>query len=225
MCGLNRALASAFAILVSCADPPFPDPPSVPVPPSATGGPRAGGSASAASPVAFSLFERDEAAYAFFKQSLARPAKSLEPRAAESSLTAIAVVETGRGEAKDVSEPAALFGATLEEGDRAVLPLARAEPDCVTVVAHGGLGVAEVDAYVVEGPDASPRVIGEDGRPGPIAVVGGLGGCRKASSDCGPICLTRTSESPRVEIVVRRGSGPVVVGVLRRPAVAAPAGR
>ncbi len=221
---LNRALAAVFAMLLGCADPPFPDPPVAPVPPTATVGPHATASAGNASPIAFSLFERDETAYAFFKQSLGRPAKPLEPRAAESSLTAIAAVETGRAEAKDVDGPAALFGATLEEGDRASLSLSVPEPDCVTIVAHGGLGVAEVDAYVVEGPDGSPRVIGEDGRPGPIAVVGGLGGCRKSATDCGPVCLARSSESPRVEVVVRRGSGPIVVGVLRRPAPA-PAGR
>ena len=119
------------------------------------------------------------------------------------SLTALAVIATGHAEARGLAQDPTLYGARLAEGERAELVLTPA-PGCVTVVAHGGLGVMEIDSFVVDGPADSPRVIGQDDRAGPVAVVGGQGAC-----------VALGGGAPRIIVIVRRGGGPVMMGVFR----------
>ncbi|MBL8741099.1 MAG: hypothetical protein JNK04_08400 [Myxococcales bacterium] len=142
-------------------------------------------------------------------ESFLRAHSSTAPRgfSAESplSLTAMAVLATGHAEARGLAPDPTFYGAQLGEGERAELVL-NPVPSCVTVVVHGGLGVMEVDAFIVDGPPDAPRILAADDRAGPAAVVGGQGMCAPLSVGQG---------SPRVVVVVRRGAGPVVMGVFR----------
>ena len=49
--------------------------------------------------------------------------------------------------------------------------------ECLTVVAHGGLGVREVDAFILLGSAPDGDILAQDGSGGPVAVVGGQAGC------------------------------------------------
>lgn len=119
------------------------------------------------------------------------------------SLTALAAIATGHAEARGLAPDPTIYGARLAEGERAELVLTPA-PGCVTVVAHGGLGVMEVDSFVVDGTADSPRVLGQDDRAGPVAVLGGQGAC-----------VPLGGGAPRIIVIVRRGGGPVMMGVFR----------
>jgi len=120
------------------------------------------------------------------------------------SLTAMAAFATGLGEARGLAPDLTFYGARLGEGERAELGLTP-PTGCVTVVAHGGLGVMEVDSFVVDGPPDSPRILAQDDRAGPVAVLGGQGACA-------PIT---TTGGARIVVIVRRGAGPVVMAVFR----------
>jgi hypothetical protein len=123
------------------------------------------------------------------------------------SLTAMAVFATGLAEARGLAPDPSFYGVRLGEGERAELTLTPPS-GCVTVIAHGGLGVMEVDSFVVDGPADSPRILAQDDRVGPAAVLGGQGACA-------PIAAGDTTGAPRVVVIVRRGAGPVVMAVFR----------
>lgn len=149
-----------------------------------------------------------------FRASLGKPALSLQ-RDNGTSLTASAVLDTLRLEARDPASVTTLLSQKLLAGQRAAALLDTTEPTCFTVAAHGGIGVTEVDAFVVSGSEQEPTVLGTDTKTGPVAVVGGQAGCRRASSAaCGAVCVPVT-ERVRVEVVVRQGKGTVVVGLVR----------
>ena len=150
--------------------------------------------------------KQDPAAESFLRAHLGASPKafSVEP---PTSLTAMAVFATGNAEARGLTPDPSFYGARLNEGERAELELTPA-PACVTVVTHGGLGVMEVDSFVVDGAADSPRILAEDDRAGPAAVLGGQGACAQLSTG-------QTAGAPRVVVIVRRGGGPVVVGVFR----------
>lgn len=119
------------------------------------------------------------------------------------SLTLRALDTTARFEAKDQAPLWEPRGATLATGERAEIEL---EPGCYTVIAHGGLGVLETDAFLVNGPQDQPVVLGGDNKSGPVSVVGGEGGCVQVG---GP--------APRAEVLVRKGAGRVVVRIFQKP--------
>jgi hypothetical protein len=149
--------------------------------------------------------KQDPAAESFLRAHGSAPPKgfSAEP---PTTLTAMAVFATGHAEARGLVPDSNLYGVRLAEGERAELGLVP-PPGCVTVVAHGGLGVMEVDSFVVDGPPDSPRILAEDDRAGPAAVLGGQGACAPLSS--------AQAGAARIVVIVRRGSGPVVMGVFR----------
>lgn len=177
---------------------------------------------SAAGPLRTPLFEidpRDPAARPYFVETLARPSHPLASTTPQ-SLTAQSVIDTSRVEARDAAGELALFEAKIGEGERAALPLAPKGDECFTAIAHGGLGVMELDVFIVAGSDGDPKFLAEDEKSGPVAVAGGRAQCPPSQPSCGPVCVSEALESApglRVEVVVRRGRGPVVVGVARRP--------
>lgn len=210
-------VSSAIAALGCGSDPAYPP---APKPPPIEGPTEDPGSVSRPfeTPL-FSVDVRDPSARPFFLESLTRPARALEAASAD-TLTAMAVLETGRVEARDASGDLLLLGARLSEGDRARVDLKPAGAECFTAIAHGGIGVMELDVFLVTGPDGDPTIVRDDEKSGPVAVAGGGSACSVTLSTCGPVCWNgdASSVAPRVEVVVRRGSGPVVVGIARKPA-------
>ena len=166
----------------------------------------------------FTVDPGDPAARAYYLAHLEAPARPLEPVPA-TTLTARAVLDTSRVEAR-AAPPPALFGATLAEGERARVAVELEDGACVTAIAHGGLGVMEVDVFVVSGEDRAPTILRDDEKSGPVAVAAGSATCTPAARVCGPVCAAAGAARPRVEVIVRRGGGPVVVGVARVPAIA-----
>lgn len=118
-------------------------------------------------------------------------------------LTREALEDTARGEARGLALEGEIRAAQLGEADRVVLPIDLAIGECVTVIAHGGLGVMEVDAFLVR--HGSSRVLAQDARNGPIAVVGGLAGCWPF--------VEETPTTLDVVVQSRKGEGPVVYAV------------
>lgn len=151
-----------------------------------------------------------------FRASLVQPALTLE-RDSGTSLTASAVLDTLRLEARSPSSSTTLMSQKLLAGQRAASSLDTTQAACFTVAAHGGIGVSEVDAFIVSGADDDPTVLGTDTKTGPVAVVGGEAGCQRASTAaCGAVCVDGDPDARvRVEIVLRKGKGSVVVGLSR----------
>ncbi len=130
------------------------------------------------------------------------------------AVTLSALEATARGEAKGAEPDGEPRVVELREGQRATMPLPLVEGDCVTVIVHGGLGVMEVDAFLVA-PGASDAsvssaltVLTQDTRTGPLAILGGQRGCFLASP---------RQSGVELWVQARRGAGPVVVGVYRVP--------
>ena len=100
--------------------------------------------------------------------------------------------------------------AEIAEGQRGRWILSIGASECVTVIAHGGLGISEIDAFLIDPTQASITILGEDSRNGPLAVVGGQRGC---------VLLPPRLSTVEVSVVARRGSGPVLVDLytLREP--------
>lgn len=146
----------------------------------------------------------DPAAEPFYRASLRQPAKTLAPDAG-TSLTALALTETSKAETKQLIADAALLGTKLAEGERAEAPAAAAGGSCVTGIAHGGIGVTELDVFLVDGPADAPVLLAQDTKSGPVAVVGGVSGCVEAPPGA------------RFVVIVRTGSGPIVARLYRRP--------
>jgi hypothetical protein len=122
-------------------------------------------------------------------------------------LTKEALEDTARSEARGLALEGGVHVAELAEGRRAVISVDVQTGDCVTAIAHGGLGVMEVDAFVVEHGSAPPRILAQDTKTGPMAVVGGLAGCYPYVG-AGPSTLD-------VLVLARKGSGPVVFAAYR----------
>lgn len=122
-------------------------------------------------------------------------------------VTSLALDASARGEARALVRDGGPRVATLAEGQRATLPLPLSSGDCVTIIAHGGLGVMEVDAFLVIPGEGAFAVIAQDARTGPLAIVGGQGGC--------VLRLGADAPTAVVWVQARRGAGPVVVGVYR----------
>lgn len=122
-------------------------------------------------------------------------------------LTLEALEDTARGEARGLELDGDVHAAKLGEGERAVLSLEIELGQCITVIAHGGLGVMEVDAFVARHGLSPPHVLVQDSRNGPVSVVGGLAGCWPF--------LQRSPTTLDVIVQARKGSGSVVYAVYR----------
>lgn len=215
----GRLLTLLAPVVCSCAGgEEYPAPPVPPPPPSAIA--PAPSAADPSAPPAtildnplFSIAARDPEAEVYYRAHLDAAPKPLVAQQG-GTVTHTAVLSTSRVEARDVGDAPVFHGQRLEEGERGRLTLDVAAPECFTVVVHGSIGVAEVDAFVVDGPDGSPRILGHDSKSGPMAVVGGRGGCPEGDDRCGPICVEK-STTARVEVIVRKGAGNVVLGLSR----------
>jgi hypothetical protein len=159
-----------------------------------------------------------EAARALFLHypKAAAPLASKDPP----KITVLALEGTARSEARGLRPDGDPLTATLEEGQRASRPLTLSPGDCVTVVAHGGLGVMEVDAFILgppadrTAPDARPAILAQDGKNGPVAVIGGQSGCFSFGG--------AAKIDAELSVQARKGAGPVVVRVFRAAAPGAP---
>lgn len=142
---------------------------------------------------------------AFTLRAGSGPRGELADRTTPTGLTTIAVLDTARAEARGFLPEGGLREVTLEEGQSAAASFDLAAGECLTVVAHGGLGVREVDAFILAGTGAGADILAQDGAGGPVAIVGGQSGC------------TRVLSAQRVEVVVqvRKGKGSVVAVVYR----------
>jgi len=122
-------------------------------------------------------------------------------------LTKAALEDTARSEARGLELVDTVHVAELDEKRRAELSLDVARGDCLTVIAHGGLGVMEVDAFLAEHKSNPPELLAEDTSAGPIAVIGGQRGCFPF--------LRKTPATLDVIVQARKGSGPVVFAIYR----------
>ena len=138
--------------------------------------------------------------------SLGQPAVPFVSVDAPPRVTLLALDATARGEAAG-KMPGTLATAVLGEGQRASMALSLAPGECTTVIAHGGLGVVELDQFVTTGSGDGFRIVSEDGATGPVAVVGGRSGC----------VAPAPGQSLTGELVarVRRGAGIVLVRAYR----------
>ena len=122
-------------------------------------------------------------------------------------LTKAALEDTARSEARGLELVDTVHVAELDEKRRAELSLDVARGDCLTVIAHGGLGVMEVDAFLAEHETNPPELLAQDASAGPIAVIGGQRGCFPF--------LRKTPATLDVIVQARKGSGPVVFAIYR----------
>ncbi|MFO0617679.1 MAG: hypothetical protein U0414_34110 [Polyangiaceae bacterium] len=120
-------------------------------------------------------------------------------------LTLEALEDTALSEARGLELEGTIHSSNLREAERSALSIELAPGECITVIAHGGLGVMEVDAFVVRPSSDPPHVLAEDSRNGPVALVGGLAGCWPF--------LDREPATVDVVVQARRGSGRVVYAV------------
>jgi hypothetical protein len=151
----------------------------------------------------------DPDAKRLFEERLADPAVALEPASPPPRVTSIALSDTARGEAAGMRPSGDITAATLAEGKRATMAVTLDPGACVTFIAQGGLGVIELDLFLVLADRSDgTRILAQDGGTGPIAVIGGHGRCYK-----------NPRESPvaaELHATVRRGSGTVLVRGYRK---------
>lgn len=144
----------------------------------------------------------DPEAQRLFAKRLAQPAVPLDsttPRATE-----LALADTARGQAPDMAPLGAIAGASLLEGQRAMMPVILAPGECATFIAEGGLGVIEVDLFLLLADrSAGVHVLAEDAGVGPIGVVGGGGHCYRSGR--------ATPVAAELHVTVRRGAGVVLL--------------
>lgn len=150
----------------------------------------------------------DPEAKSLFLGSLSQPPAALATTMPPPRVTLLALDNTARGEATGMTAEGTIQTALLMEGQRASMPVTIAPGGCATFIAHGGLGVVEVDLFLTAGAGATLRMFAEDPTTGPIAVIGGRGACFM-NPDPGPLAA-------ELHARVRRGAGVVVVRGYRR---------
>ncbi|MCC6552189.1 MAG: hypothetical protein IT372_04090 [Polyangiaceae bacterium] len=157
--------------------------------------------------------QADPEARRLFLVRASQPALGLAQAAAPPRVTALALAHTARGEAQGMRAEESISGATLREGERAAAAVVIAPGECATFVAQGGLGVVEVDLFLVSRRGApAPEILAEDPTSGPIAVIGGRGACFP-NRGAAPL-------KAELHAQVRRGAGVVLVQGYRAPAPA-----
>ncbi|MDI1445375.1 hypothetical protein [Polyangium sp. 6x1] len=147
----------------------------------------------------------DPEAARLFLERYAAPALPLLPDVRPSRVLGLAFDGSVRGETAGMSAEGARFGATLAEGERAWVPVSYPVGACVTVVAQGGIGVVEVDLFLTTSGPAPVRIVAQDARTGPTAVIGG-------KDDC---FLLLEPFIGNLSVSVRKGSGMVLVQQFR----------
>ncbi|MDI3282359.1 hypothetical protein [Polyangium sp. 15x6] len=167
----------------------------------------ASASASAPASTAATAPERvpDPEAMRLFLERYAAPALPLLPDVKPSRVLALAFDGSVRGETAGMSAEGARFGATLAEGERAWVPVSYPVGACVTVVAQGGIGVVELDVFLTTGEPVPVKIVAQDAREGPTAVIGGR-------DDCFPLLEPFIGN---LSVTVRKGSGMVLVQQFR----------
>jgi hypothetical protein len=121
------------------------------------------------------------------------------------TLTQRALEGTARGEARGMRGEG-MRVASLGEGENASTPVSIASGDCLTIVAHGGLGVIEVDAMLITRSGSEIEVLAADRQNGPVGIIGGQNGC---------FVWTGAPVNAEMVVQVRRGAGPVVSELYR----------
>jgi hypothetical protein len=146
----------------------------------------------------------DPEALALFEKRLAQPAVPFGPASSVPRVTAIALDDTARRAARDMKPIGEVAGVTLAEGQRAEMPVTLAPGGCATFIAQGGLGVIEVDVFLVLADRSKGvHILAEDPTTGPLGVIGGHGACYKNPHDA-PLAA-------ELHVAVRRGAGVVLV--------------
>ncbi|WP_437331996.1 hypothetical protein [Sorangium sp. So ce394] len=131
-------------------------------------------------------------------------------------VTALALANTARGEARGMTPLGDVVSLAIGEGESSAIPVRVAPGECAVFIAQGGLGVIEVDLFVTKGAPPSHEIVGQDADSGPIAVIGGRGAC-----------FTSPGGAPfagSLHAQVRRGAGVVLVQGYRGPRPPAPPG-
>lgn len=148
---------------------------SAPAAASAAASAPASGSASASDTASTSV--PDPEAARLFLERYVLPALPLLTDVRPSRVLALALDGSVRGETAGMSAEGPRFGANLAEGQRASVPVSFPAGACLTVVAQGGIGVVEVDLFLTTGEPNPVRIVAQDARAGPTAVIGGKDDC------------------------------------------------
>lgn len=156
---------------------------------------------------------------ATLRQVLASPPVA-ESKSDAPYVTSLALAATARGEARGLSPLGPVGHASLAELSYVARDFELSPGDCVMAIAHGGLGVMEVDGFLlltaVVGSEASatPWVLAQDSRGGPIAVVGANSGCYAFTG--------AAAAAARMVVIARKGAGEVVFGLFKASSTALP---
>ena len=150
----------------------------------------------------------DPEAARLFLENLSQPALAFGNATSPPRVTLLGLEQTVRGEAGGMRAEGAPMAAMLTEGQRATMAVTLAPNECATFVAHGGLGVIELDLFLTTGEKSSLRVLAEDPTSGPIAVIGGRAGCYSLGGSKPVTCELSTR--------ARRGGGLVLVRGFRK---------
>jgi hypothetical protein len=206
----SRIVTLLVTALVGCASPATPDA-TTPAPGGAQAAKRARRPTHAAAPTVVARPSEHDAVVAdapdpeaqrLLEKRLAEAAVPLDAKPAKA--TELALADTARGEAADMSPLGEVVGASLKEGQRAMMPVTLAPGECATFIAEGGLGVIEVDLFLLRADrSAGLHVLAEDPGIGPIAVVGGRGHCYETP--------TKVPLAAEVHVTLRRGAGLVLL--------------
>ena len=144
-----------------------------------------------------------------FQKDLADPAVTLTPTPTPPKVTEIALSDTARGEAVGMRPAEGLTSAKLTEGQRAMLAVTLAPNECATFIAQGGLGVADLEMFLIAADRSDGiRILAQEAAAGPIALIGGRGRCYKNPLD--------TPLAAELHVTLRRGAGVSLVRGYRK---------
>lgn len=149
----------------------------------------------------------DVVAIGALRDSARLPALPLDGVLLDPGLTTVALLDTTRAEARGMPADGGIRKVVLQEGQRASLPVELRAGECITVVVHAGLGVREVDAFVVVPAAPDGTVLAQEALGGPLAIVGGQAGCFRP----------RASGPAEIVVLAREGSGAVLAAIFRAP--------
>lgn len=150
--------------------------------------------------------DADPEAIAALEKSLLLPPVMMSLSKHPSPVLALAFDGTTRGQVDGLSGDGPTRSVTLGEGEHARVPVSLSPGSCLTVVGHGGLGVVELDLFLMEPAQPSRRLIAQDLVHGPSAILGGKEGCFPAE---------RAMEL-ELYLLARRGAGEVLFQIFRR---------
>ena len=111
--------------------------------------------------------------------------------------------DTALGEAQGMTPDGPPRVVMLKQGQRAEEHVTVQPHACMTYIAEGGLGVAEVDVFLATGSGDDLKILAQDQRGGPIGVVGGRAGCVSNPAS--------TPLEASLHVTLRRGAGVVLL--------------